>query len=56
MSQGVVTKFLISLVTRQVDEHSLVVWYDSEEQYQDVAATLTLPETRVARYTDSFFV
>jgi len=30
MSQGVVTAYLVYLVTKQVDDHALVVWYDPE--------------------------
>ncbi|HUY31317.1 MAG TPA: PglZ domain-containing protein [Pirellulales bacterium] len=55
MTQGVVTQHLVSLIARQVDDHGLVVWYDAERHYQDVAAGLTIPETAIARYDGSFF-
>ena len=32
MSQGVDTAYLVSLVTKRVDDHALVVWYDPEGQ------------------------
>jgi hypothetical protein len=54
MPQGVVTKHLIDLITKQVDDHALVVWYDPERHYRSVAADLTLPNTTVARYDGSF--
>jgi len=54
MSQGVVTKHLIDLIAKQVDDHALVVWYDPEKHYRAVAADLTLPNTTVARYDGSF--
>ncbi|MBV8265494.1 MAG: PglZ domain-containing protein, partial [Planctomycetaceae bacterium] len=55
MSQGVVTDYLVSLIRKQVEDHALVVWYDPEEHYREVAATLMLPKTQVARYDGSFF-
>jgi hypothetical protein len=54
MSQGVATKYVVSLIAKQVDDHALVVWYDPERHYRTVAADLTRPETRVARYDGSF--
>jgi PglZ domain len=54
MSQGVVTKHLVSLVAKQVDDSALVVWYDPEEHYQAVASDFALPGTTVARYDGSF--
>ena len=55
MSMGVVTDHLVSLISKQVDDHALVVWYDPEGHYRDVATGLTLPKTTVARYEESFF-
>ncbi len=54
MTTGTVSNHLVSLVAKQVEDHGLVVWYDPDGHYADVAATLTLPLTTVARYTDSF--
>src|SRR5437868_3224760 len=54
MSQGIVTKHLIDLIAKQVDDHALVVWYDPEKHYRAVVADLTLPNTTVARYDGSF--
>ena len=54
MSQGVVTKYLIDLIAKQVDDHALVVWYDPEGHYRAVAANFTLPNTTIARYDGSF--
>jgi PglZ domain-containing protein len=52
---AVVTDFLISLITKQVNERGLVVWYDPEQAYSEVAAEFSLPNTIVARYDGSFF-
>ncbi|HEV3005909.1 MAG TPA: PglZ domain-containing protein, partial [Pirellulales bacterium] len=52
---GIVTHFLFHLVAKQVDDHGLVVWYDPERHYEDVAAQFAIPETTVARYDGSFF-
>ena len=54
MAIGVVTEFLLQLIARQVDDHSLVIWYDPEKHYGAVAADITLPNTTVARYDGSF--
>ena len=55
MSLGVVTKHLFDLIAKQVEDHKLVVWYDPEKVYTDVAAELELPNTTFARYEESFF-
>ncbi len=52
---AVVTESLVQLITRQVDDRGLVVWYDPERVYGEVAAELSLPNTTVARYKGSFF-
>lgn len=52
---GVVTEHLVSLIAKQVEDHALVVWYDPEGHYTDVARSLTLPQTTVACYDGSFF-
>lgn len=51
---AVVTEYLVQLITKQVDDKGLVVWYDPEQAYGSVAAKLTLPNTFVARYEGSF--
>lgn len=52
---GVVTQHLIDLLAKQVEDNSLVVWYDPEGCYTSVAETLELPKTTIARYDGSFF-
>jgi hypothetical protein len=52
---GVVTETLVQLITKQVDEKGLVIWYDPEQAYGAVAAELSVPNTTVARYEGSFF-
>lgn len=51
---GVVTKHLFDLIARQVEDHGLVVWYDPERAYEEVATELGLPGTTIARYEGSF--
>lgn len=52
---GIVTDHLIQTVKRQVDDYGLVVWYDPDEHYTEVAHDLSIPETRVECYEGSFF-
>jgi hypothetical protein len=49
MSLGAVTKHLFDLIAKQVEDYSLVVWYDPEKPYPGVASKTTL-----ARYDGSF--
>ncbi|MFM7071388.1 MAG: PglZ domain-containing protein [Planctomycetota bacterium] len=51
---AVVTKYLVQLIAKQVEDQGLVVWYDPEQAYGSVAAELSLPMTTVARYDGSF--
>ncbi|MBD0371450.1 MAG: PglZ domain-containing protein [Pyrinomonadaceae bacterium] len=52
---GSVTDYLISLIEKQVNDYCLVVWFDPEKQYKDVAQALNIPETKIAHYDGSFF-
>src|SRR5579863_1255565 len=52
---GIVTDYLVTLVSRQVDAAGIVVWYDPDRYYGEVAASLALPNTTIALYRDSFF-
>ena len=51
---GAVTESLVQLIAKQVDEKGLVVWYDPEHAYVEVAEELSLPNTSIARYDGSF--
>ena len=51
-----VTEYLFQLIARQVEDRQLVVWFDPERVYSDAAANLDLPNTKVVRYSNSFFV
>lgn len=53
-TSGVVSEHLFQMIARQVDDKGLVVWYDPEHAFGAVAAELSLPDTRVARYDGSF--
>lgn len=52
---GVVKEHLISVISKQVNDYGVVVWYDPERNYARFVETLDLPGTHIARLTDSFF-
>ncbi len=52
---GIVTDYLVNLIAKQVDSARIVVWYDPDAQYKEVAKKLVLPDTTIARYEGSFF-
>ncbi|GAG38513.1 unnamed protein product, partial [marine sediment metagenome] len=52
---GKVTEYLINLITKQVENNGIVVWYDPEKTYTGVIETLSIPDTTILRYEDSFF-
>ena len=52
---GIVTEHLRQLIAKQVNDYSLVVWYDPERYYADVACNLALPDATVECYDGSFF-
>lgn len=52
---GRITTFLQNVITRQIDERRIVLWFDPEHHYTDLVADLVLPYTRIARYDGSFF-
>lgn len=49
------TEYIVNLIKKQVKEKGIVVWYDPDRSYTDLARSLELPETTVLYYTDSFF-
>ncbi len=55
VTSGIVSDHLRSLIAKQVDDHCLVVWYDPEGYFREVAGQLDLPETTFARHNGSFF-
>jgi hypothetical protein len=52
---GRITDQLVSLVARQVRDKGIVVWYDPESAYAEVARALALPDVAVVRFEESFF-
>ena len=52
----VVSDSLVQLISKQVDEKRLVVWYDPEHAYADTAVGLSIPNATVARYDGSFLL
>lgn len=51
---GIVGEYLRGLITKQVDDRGLVVWFDPEQHYAEFVSTLTLPGTTIVRYDASF--
>src|SRR5579871_4551338 len=51
---GIVSAHLVGLIAKQVEERSLVVWYDPGADYKAVAECLAIPGTTIARYDGSF--
>ena len=52
---GIITNYLHKLITKQIDDNGIVVWYDRELHYSDIVSTLNIPNTTLACYSDSFF-
>jgi hypothetical protein len=51
---GIVTDYVLDMLRKHVEDYRLIVWYDPGEHYGDVATSLQLPESAVARYDGSF--
>ena len=51
---GIVSEYLIGLIAKQVEENSLVVWYDPGADYRAVAERIEIPGITIARYDGSF--
>jgi hypothetical protein len=52
---GKITDYIASLITQQIKDYGIVVWYDPERSYTDLIENLALPKTTVLRYESSFF-
>jgi hypothetical protein len=50
-----VTDCIVSLVAKQVRDAGIVVWYDPERSYSQLAERLSLPDVTVLGYAGSFF-
>ena len=51
---GIVSDYLRDLISRQVSEKGIVVWFDPERHYEQFAETLAIPGATIARYQKSF--
>lgn len=51
---GKVTTLLLDLLARQVQDHGVVVWYDPDKQYLEVAVGDTLAGVPLLRYEGSY--
>jgi len=52
---GKVTDAIVSLVSRQVEAHGLVVWLDPEQQYEAALGAVQRSGVRVERWSGSYF-
>ena len=52
---GSVADFLIQRLNKQLNDSGIVVWYDPEGFYRNLAATMIFPNTVIKSYSDSFF-
>ncbi len=51
---GTVSDYLFNLISKQVDDNGVVVWYDPDGVYVEAANALDLPNTTLLRYEGSF--
>jgi hypothetical protein len=51
----IVTSHLFSVITKQVEQHGTVVWFDPELHYRHIVPKMDLLETTIAVYDGSFF-
>jgi hypothetical protein len=51
---GKVSEFIINLLAKQVEQAGIIVWYDPEKNYTELAKNLDIPGTDVLYYEDSF--
>lgn len=52
---GKATEHLRSLIKKQLKNHGIVVCYDPEGVYGEFSESLSIPDTTVLRWKDSFF-
>ena len=52
---GIVTDYLRIQISKQVDDNGIVVWYDPEKHYAQVANQINPPNTHFVQYQNSFF-
>lgn len=50
-----VTNYLCKLITKQIDDNGIVVWYDPDRHYTEIVHTLSIHNTTVTCYSDTFF-
>ena len=50
-----VTNHLCKLITKQIDDNGIVVWYDPDRHYTEIVRTLSIHNTTVTCYSDTFF-
>ena len=43
----IVTKYRSNLIVKQVEDNGVVVWYDPDRHYTDIASYLEIPNTTI---------
>src|SRR5689334_9179339 len=51
---NIVSDYLTGMVTKLVNDHNLVVWYDPDGTYTDWVVCAVIPKVSFAVYRDSF--
>lgn len=52
---GSVSQYIKETIAKQVKDNHLIVWFDPEQIYREIANDLEIPDGTVAHYQDSFF-
>jgi len=52
---GAVNAHLIELINKQIESNSIVVWFDPEKHYKEMAEEMEIPGVNIYCYNDSFF-
>ncbi len=52
---GIVSDHLVQRIAQLINRYRVVVWYDPDKHYADVARTINLPEVEIVLYKGSFF-
>ena len=51
---GVVSKYILNLIAKQVEDNGIVDWYDPDRAYSEAVKALDLPGSTILRYDGSF--
>jgi hypothetical protein len=51
---GVVSKYILNLIAKQVEDNGIVDWYDPDRAYSEAVKALDLAGSTILRYDGSF--